>query len=237
MITLGLDTSTEAFSVAIKQADNLLEHFEIAPRQHGNKLLSVIDQLLADIGATMADVSQIVYGRGPGAFTGVRIAVSAAQGLAFGANCPMIGVSSLQNLALQAFEKTDAQVALVAMDARMGEVYFAAFKACRTTSETGIWPELIMQEQVIAPEKLEKLNFDSEGKVVAIGSGWQVYGENLSNRLELTPDILNTDAFPLASYAIKLAQFAALQREAHAPEQAVPVYLRNKVAQKPQSLA
>jgi tRNA threonylcarbamoyladenosine biosynthesis protein TsaB len=237
MITLALDTSTEAFSVALHCSKGLSEHFEIAPREHGDKLLPAIDKLLNDAEVSMKQVSQIVYGRGPGAFTGVRISISAAQGLAMGAGCSMVGISSLQNLALQAFQKCEAEIAVVAMDARMGEVYFAAFRADRSLSDGRIWPKIILEEQVIAPDRLNPMNIGSSETVVAIGSGWSVYGDTLKNSLSISPQHLVTHAFPRASSAIALAQFEQLQKQAHEPEQAVPVYLRNQVAKKSRNQA
>lgn len=234
MIALAIDTATEAFSVAVKKDGFVYEHFEIAPREHGDKLLPVLDQLLIEAGATMRDVSQVVYGRGPGAFTGVRIAISAAQGLAMGADCPMIGVSSLQNLAHQAFQQTDATIAIVAMDARMGEVYVAAFRAERTASDGKIWPTAIIEEQVIAPEKLSALELDPQERMVTIGSGWDVYEKELKHYLSITPHFQITEAFPKAGTALLLAEFEHYKAQAHLPEQAVPVYLRNQVAKKSQ---
>lgn len=234
MITLALDTATEAFSVAIKQQDSIYEHFEVAPRQHGDKLLPVIDDLLTQRGATMKDVDQVVYGRGPGAFTGVRIAISAAQGLAMGAGCPMIGISSLQNLAYQAFKQTDAKTAIVAMDARMGEVYFAVYKAEKKGPDGKIWPAIVVDEQVIGPEQLSALELNQAGPIVAIGSGWAVYGEQLTQSLKVTPDFEFSEAFPRAETALELAEFEHYRTQAHTPEQAVPVYLRNQVAKKSQ---
>jgi tRNA threonylcarbamoyladenosine biosynthesis protein TsaB len=123
------------------------------------------------------------------------------------------------------------------MDARMGEVYFAAFRADRSLSDGRIWPKIILEEQVIAPDRLNPMNIGSSETVVAIGSGWSVYGDTLKNSLSISPQHLVTHAFPRASSAIALAQFEQLQKQAHEPEQAVPVYLRNQVAKKSRNQA
>lgn len=128
MKILALETATEAFSVAVLADGRLFSHHEVAPRRHAELLLPTIDRLLADAGISLQDVDAIGFGRGPGAFTGVRIAVAAAQGLAFGADKPVIGVSTLAALAQGALDQGHAQV-LAAIDARMGEVYAGCFTA------------------------------------------------------------------------------------------------------------
>ncbi|PWK49980.1 tRNA (adenosine(37)-N6)-threonylcarbamoyltransferase complex dimerization subunit type 1 TsaB [Pleionea mediterranea] len=254
MNRLVIDTSTEAFSVAVisesdKSDDNTeaecQRHFEIAPRKHGELLLPTVDRLLQQANLTISDIDQVIYGRGPGAFTGIRIAISAAQGLAYGIDCPLVGISSLQNLALQAFDQTSADYAVVAMDARMGEIYYAIYRR-NTELLAGNCPELIGEEQVLKPDTLLSLEsqikaFDSKkpspkeaqpSKITAIGTGWSVYPDILCQQLGVKPDVTLADKFPDAYYSGILARLVTLQATQHSAEQAVPVYLRNNVAAK-----
>ncbi|MCO7222823.1 tRNA (adenosine(37)-N6)-threonylcarbamoyltransferase complex dimerization subunit type 1 TsaB [Pleionea sp. CnH1-48] len=226
MTRLALDTSTEAFSVAIEHNGEIHSHFEVAPRKHAELLLPTIQALLTQVDTTMQEVDLVVYGRGPGAFTGVRIAISAAQGLALGADCDTLGVSSLMNLAHQAFDKSDADVAACAIDARMGEVYFALYER----GGDGL-PRLCGKEQVVAPDQAAVAEL-GERKVVGIGSGWSVYQDILTSRLGAEPTLILEQSFPDAAASLFLASFDELLQSRHAPEQAVPVYLRDNVAKK-----
>ena len=232
MTRIALDTSTEAFSVAVEHGSQIIEHYELAPRQHGDKLLPSLDGLLKKLEVSMSDVSQVVFGQGPGGFTGVRIAVAAAQGLAFGIDANLLGVSSLQNIAFQAaLARTEVALSVsrvvCAMDARMGEVYFAEFKI----DEDG-FPSLCGMEQVCHPSEVNS----SEGSepFVAVGSGWGVYESELCEALSGGPVHLFVDVFPGAKAALQLSRCSQFVGEAVAPELAVPVYLRNQVAKKSQ---
>jgi tRNA threonylcarbamoyladenosine biosynthesis protein TsaB len=128
MKLLALETATEAFSVAVFADGALYAHHEVAPRRHGELLLTTVDRLLDEAVLTLADMDAIAFGRGPGAFTGVRIAISAAQGLAFGIDKPVVGVSTLAALAQSALDEGHERV-LAAIDARMDEIYAGRFIA------------------------------------------------------------------------------------------------------------
>lgn len=233
MIRLALDTSTEAFSVAVENegSKELSKEFAIAPRKHGELLIPTVDKLLSSLNLSVNQLEQVVYGRGPGAFTGIRIAISAAQGLAMGIGCPLVGISSLQNLALQAFGRSPHKICIVAMDARMGEVYCAVFQRCDDLLD-GNYPKLLGIEQVAAPEDLVVAEFDAQQPVVTIGSGWDVYASELRSRFSVSESEFIEGRFPDAETNIKLAQVPEIQMTAHSAQQAVPVYLRNNVAEK-----
>lgn len=128
MNILALETATEAFSVAVLSGDRLHDHHEVAPRRHAELLLPTVERLLAEADLTLSDLDAIAFGRGPGAFTGVRIAVSAAQGLAFGAGLPVVPVSTLSALAQGALDAGHSRV-FAAIDARMEEIYAGCFEA------------------------------------------------------------------------------------------------------------
>ncbi|NVK88967.1 MAG: tRNA (adenosine(37)-N6)-threonylcarbamoyltransferase complex dimerization subunit type 1 TsaB [Gammaproteobacteria bacterium] len=225
---LALETSTEAFSVAVATAEKCYSFDTIAPKQHGDLLLPKINELLEQAGLTINDIDRIVYGKGPGAFTGVRIAVSAAQGLAFGCNCPLLGISSLQNLAAQALERSDAEYAWVVNDARMGEVYCALYQ--RSSAEPD-WPRLVGKEAVLAPEVLCQLALEGESSWVTVGTGMAAYASELQP-LSAWASAHISDVFPRADVAIALAKQPKAEALLHSAAAAVPTYLRNQVAKK-----
>jgi len=131
---LALDASTEALSIAIQFNGQTSKHFEVCPQQHSQKVLPLVSELLDKAGCKLQDLDGIVFGRGPGSFTGVRISVAIAQGLAYGANLPLVGVSTLQAMAQQALEEKELDSVVTGIDARMGEIYFAHY----FKSETGL---------------------------------------------------------------------------------------------------
>ncbi len=127
MKLLALDTSTEFLSLAVQTDRGLFTCHEATGPAASQRILPEIEQLLAEAGVVLNELDGIVYGMGPGAFTGVRVSVGVAQGLAFGAVLPVVGVSSLLAVAQMAWQETQAEKIVVCLDARMGEVYHAAF--------------------------------------------------------------------------------------------------------------
>ena len=128
MRILAIDTATEACSAALWNDGTLSAHFEICPREHTQRILPLVQEVLAESGTTLTELDALAFGRGPGSFTGVRIGIGIAQGLALGAELPMIGVSTLATMAQGAWRKTGATRVLAAIDARMGEVYWAEYQ-------------------------------------------------------------------------------------------------------------
>ena len=145
MNLLALETSTEACSVALLHGDWLIERFEIAPRRHAELALPWADAVLAEAGLARTALDAIAVGRGPGAFTGVRLGLSLAQGMALALDRPLIGISTLAALALRAAAGEGEDV-LAAIDARMGEVY-----ACSYRMRGGV-PIALGEEQLAPPE-------------------------------------------------------------------------------------
>ncbi|MDI9229458.1 tRNA (adenosine(37)-N6)-threonylcarbamoyltransferase complex dimerization subunit type 1 TsaB, partial [Serratia bockelmannii] len=125
---LALDTATEACSAALLNQQQIYARFEIAPRDHTQRILPLVQELLQVQQLELTALDALAFGRGPGSFTGVRIGIGIAQGLALGANLPMIGVSSLATMAQGAWRLTGATRVLAAIDARMGEVYWAEYQ-------------------------------------------------------------------------------------------------------------
>jgi tRNA threonylcarbamoyladenosine biosynthesis protein TsaB len=226
---LCLDASTEACSVALLNQGEVTEMYQLAPRQHANLLLPSVDQLLADSQIKLNQLDAIACLVGPGAFTGIRIAVSVAQGLAYGANLPTIPVSSLSNLAQQAFIETANAYCWSAIDARMDEVYFGCF----SKNADGI-AEPMMEENVIAPQKIafESLYADADDRGISlIGSGWAAY-QNIFTQRGVAWNHLLSDRFPKASASLSDAAKRFAEGKGVSPEKLQPVYLRNKVAEK-----
>ena len=129
---LAVDTATDACSVALHVDGDTRERHEPGPRTHLQHLLEMVRSLLADAGLRLAELDALAFGQGPGSFTGLRICAATVQGLAFGAELPAVAVSSLQALALGALRRQrDAGSVAAALDARMGEVYWALYRRDR----------------------------------------------------------------------------------------------------------
>jgi tRNA threonylcarbamoyladenosine biosynthesis protein TsaB len=222
MKILAIDTAEDACSAALLVGDSVLSRFKIAPRRHSELILPMMDQLLAEAGLVLRGLDAIAFGRGPGSFTGVRIAAAVAQGAAFAADLPVAPVSTLLALAARARRESGAGAVLAALDARMGEVYWAS-----------VPPEApdggIPREQVLAPEQVP---VPPAGLWTGVGSGWGAYADvlkaRLGSRLERTDPGLRVHAQDVAVLGGELWR----QGLAVPPEQALPVYLRDEVAWK-----
>jgi len=229
MNLLAIDTATEACSAALGFDGKIIERSELAPRRHAELILPMIDSLLAEAGLARRDLDGIAVGRGPGAFTGVRLAISVAQGLALGLDLPVVPVSSLAALALDAPDDAahrDAPI-LAVIDARMGEVYTGAF---RRTAEGLV--EAISDEAVGPAEKwiLPQNPQVHETQWCVVGSGWDAYRDALAARLPASPSFADGKRYPQARAVLRLAAPCFARGEGSAPEAALPVYLRDKVA-------
>lgn len=220
MNLLAIETATESCSVALLCGDVLVERSELAPRRHAERVLPMADELLAEAGLGRGQLDGIAVGRGPGSFTGVRLAISMAQGLAFALDLPVITVSSLAALAMEA-PRDDAPV-LAVIDARMGEIYAGAFRV----ADDGL-VEALDDERVCAAETLE-LPVAASWNVV--GTGWGAYGDALRARLPATPRWAGAERYPQARHVARLAAPQLVAGAGLSPEHALPVYLRDKVA-------
>ncbi|MFJ4392322.1 tRNA (adenosine(37)-N6)-threonylcarbamoyltransferase complex dimerization subunit type 1 TsaB [Pseudomonas soli] len=215
---LALDTATEACSVALLHDGKVTSHYEVIPRMHAQKLLPMIKQLLAESGVALSALDAIAFGRGPGAFTGVRIAIGVVQGLAFALERPVLPTSNLAALAQGALRERGVQQVAAAIDARMDEVYWGCYRA-----EQGEM-RLIGQEAVLPPERVALPQAPGEAWFGA-GTGWG-YAERLAVQVSAS----DAAALPSALDILTLAGFAWARGEAVVAEQAQPVYLRDNVA-------
>ncbi len=212
----------EACSVALSLDGTVTEQFELE-RRHGECVLSMVDALLAESGLALTQLDAIAFGCGPGSFTGLRIGASVAQGLAFGAGLPVVPVSSLAALA----QGVDAPRVLAAFDARMQQVYWGTYVRGSDALVRLIGAEIVTDPaQVPFPE--------GEGWVGA-GGGWDRYADLLQPRLTSHLSSWCPDRQPRARQVALLAIAAFVRGGAVAPEQALPVYVRDDVTQKRKS--
>lgn len=222
---LALDTATEACSAALQNLQQIDARFEIAPRDHTQRILPLVQELLQAQQLELTALDVLAFGRGPGSFTGVRIGIGIAQGLALGANLPMIGVSSLATMAQGAWRLTGATRVLAAIDARMGELYWAEYQR----DENGEW-QGAETEAVIKPDVAQQRIAALGGEWTVVGTGWEAYPHLLTSpgAQLIASDVL----LPAAEDMLPLALSAWQRDEAVAVENAEPVYLRNEVAWK-----
>lgn len=221
MNLLALDTATEACSVALSIDGQVIERYTTEPRVHAARVLGMIHECLAESRIPLSDLQVIAFGRGPGSFTGVRIATGVVQGLAFGLQCPVIPVSTLAGFAATARRLHDLRRIAVCLDARMGECYWGTFEV----SVSGIATPA-GAERLAVPADLPLPDGDDW---LAVGSGWDTYPE-LASRMGSRVARVEADLLPAASDLIATAVAAYAAGATVAAEQALPVYLRDRVA-------
>lgn len=214
-VILAIETSSELASVALLHGDRMLSRETSGTHTHSQTILPMLQTLLAEAGIGLKQCDAIAFGAGPGSFTGVRTACGVVQGLAFGANLPVVPVSTLQAMAQACHDKSGASDVLAIMDARMGEVYWAQYRyldGWQAVTE----PTLSVPVEVI-----------QQGHVVACGNGLHAYAADFA------PYAFADTIAGIMPHAIQIAQLAQ-----HAYERgltvsagdAQPFYLRNKVA-------
>ncbi len=221
MKLLALDTATEACSAAVLIDGEVVERYELAPRRHAALILPMIEAVLAEAGLAPGQLDVLAFGRGPGSFTGVRIAAGVAQGIAFAADLPVAPISTLAAMARRTMGEWETERVAVAIDARMEEVYWGTYRA------QGEEVALLGAEQVCAPAAAP---LPEGGPWIGAGSGWATYGDILSRRGQVSA--WWTDCYPRAADIARLGALAWGRREAVSAEEALPVYLRDQVAAK-----
>ena len=219
MNLLALETATDCCSVALLTGTGVLEDHRLAPRQHAALILPMIEGLLAEAGLTRHALDAIAFGRGPGAFTGLRIAAGVAQGLALGLDRPVVPVSTLAALA----QASGSERVLAVLDARLGEVYFGYY------ARGGDGLVVADAADGLAPPDAISLPTDPGWHGVGVGPGWGAYGEVLGARLGHCIDAVDADVQPRAGGLARLAAAAFRRGEAVSAELALPVYLRDRV--------
>ena len=223
---LAIDTATEACSVALYDQGETLAHFELCAREHTQRILPLVQQILAEAGLSLKQLDALAFGRGPGSFTGVRIGIGIAQGLSLGAELPLLPVSTLLTMAQGAYRQTGAEQVLAAIDARMGEVYWGEF----TRNTQGVWSGE-NTETVIKPEQLLARTVERHGRLATVGTGWEAYphllGESPAADL-FDGKMLLPQAEDMLPLALQLWENGIRVN----PEDAEPTYLRNEVTWK-----
>ncbi len=223
---LAIETATDACSCALEFSGTITARHRVEPRRHTELLLPMIDEVLADARADLGALDAIAFGRGPGSFTGLRIACSVAQGLGFGTGRPLVAVSTLQVIAAGVHRARGTPRVLVALDARMGELYWGGFEW------DGVTMVPAFEESVVPPAAV---HLPDAGEWAGAGSGWTahraVLEERVGDRLGRGPEWVDAARLPRASDMLVPARLALEAGLGVAPEDAAPVYLRSQVAQ------
>ncbi|MFC3032518.1 tRNA (adenosine(37)-N6)-threonylcarbamoyltransferase complex dimerization subunit type 1 TsaB [Pseudoalteromonas fenneropenaei] len=220
MNLLALDASTEALSITLQYQGELWRFFEVCPQQHSQKILPEIDRVLQAAHCSLKDLDGLVFGRGPGSFTGVRISVAIAQGLGFSSNLKLLGVSTLQAMAQEAFAKHGVTQVIAGIDARMDEIYVCEYQL----DDQGVM-QPIGEEQVLRPEALTLSNTSA----TAVGTAWQAYPQRAA---ELGLAILDELTLPNAEFMLAMAELQFAQGLAVSASEAEPHYVRDTVTWK-----
>lgn len=221
MKILAIDTATEACSVALLNDGECYETFEIIPRQHTERVLPMVDDILQKAAISLTQLDAIAFNRGPGSFTGVRVGTSVAQGLAFSCDLPVIPVSSLAALAQSAYREEKREHVLSLIDARMNEIYWGCYQL-----ESGLMKS-VSDEKVTSVLDIEK-----SGKWHCVGSGWDSFQLELNQSSLVNINSFKEQGFPHAQDVAILAADLFLQGKIESAENAVPSYIRDEVTWK-----
>jgi tRNA threonylcarbamoyladenosine biosynthesis protein TsaB len=223
MKVLALDTATEACSVALGIGDRMIERYVELERGHAEQILPMVDAVLAEAGLTLAQLDALAFGRGPGGFTGVRLAASVAQGLAFGAGLGVVPVSDLAAIAQRVAQLDPAaRRVLVVNDARMREVYWAEYDLAAEPRSSGT-ERVTAPTDVVIPEA-------GAAPWVAAGRGLAAWPE-LAERCRAAGATLRDQLLPRATEILALARPRVAAGELLDPAEALPVYVRDRVAE------
>lgn len=221
---LALDSATENCSVALSTPFGLFKRQHLGAKAHAEIILPMIDEVMIEAQVKKTDLDGIILGKGPGSFTGVRIAVSTAQGLALGLGLKIACVSSLKTLAHQALKGIDEDVAIAAIDARMGEIYVAVYAREQDGSLKALLTESVMSPDDALDAIKKVIPFT---QAVCAGSGVELLQE-----VGLNKNILKKSHFPQAWSMIDIGLEDFKQGLALDPMQALPLYVRNDVTWK-----
>ncbi len=227
---LALDTSTDACSVALQDGERRIARFELAAKSHTRRLLPMVDEVLTEADLALSDLDALVFGRGPGSFTGLRICLGMVQGLAFSRDLPVVGVSTLEAMAVGYYRQHPALVdqstpLLVALDARMQEVYWTLVKP-----EADSGGVIVLSDEAVAPPARVVTHpavVELEGNFRGIGPGW-----HYPVLASLAPVSVDLAVHPDAQDMLPLGMRALQQGKAVSAEQAQPVYLRDEISWK-----
>lgn len=224
MKLLAIDTATEACSAALLVDGQCRDRFQTMPRGHTQALMPMVQALLAEAELSLQQLDGLAVGRGPGAFTGVRIGISAAQGLALGTGLPVVGVSNLAALAWLAGPGPVASI----IDARAGGVYAGYFDVRGNVADS------LIDECVCAPGEVPRWPAPAPSQVAAAGTGWEVAAQSIEAAIGTTVRITDVQ-LPTAAAIAQLAQAMLAAGQGVAAANLQPVYLRDQVVHTPSS--
>ena len=223
-VILAVETATSCCSVALRIDGDIVQRSEVGNNIHSKVLLGMVESLLLEASITAQNIEAVAVGQGPGSFTGLRIGVGVGQGLAFGANCPMIGVSSLDALALQVQRSGPV---ISAIDARMGEVYWAEYHK----NESNI--SRIGELRVTPPADVSiSVKNELDANVSLVGNAWAVYEREFGSLVNVSTTLEEAAVFPDASALLILAERRFAAREWVSAIDFAPIYVRDNVAKK-----
>ena len=215
MNILAIDTCTEVASITLSIFGKKTSRVILDMAKSSGQILMLCDEVFSETGVELNEVDVIVYTKGPGAFTGVRMCVGVVQGLSLASGIPTMGFSTLELLGFKAASRLNSQKIAAAIDARMGEVYWAIY-------EHG----LLLNERICEPYNVDKLSRD----YIGVGSGWESYEESLTEQSNIKQ--IESDFYPESVDLIELLLLAIENGQMATFELPQPTYLRNNVAQK-----
>lgn len=221
MRLLAIDTACGPASVALVTGTEVPSRSAVGGQGHAEHVLALVDDLLTEAGLRLGDLDALAFGRGPGSFTGLRVAASVVQGLALGSGLPVIPVSTLAALAHSAWQRRGWRHVLAVLDARMQEIYWGGFEI----SAAGIVRETEV-ERLSAPQELRAC--EREGAWYGAGPGWEAYDIPAASEVAA----MDVALLPTASDVAALAALTPPEAWLDDPAAAQPVYLRDKVAWK-----
>jgi len=227
MRMLAFDTSSSACSVALLNQGEIKCLHKIAPMQQTNLILPFVHELLESCSLSLNQLDAIAFGSGPGSFTGIRIASSVAQGLSFPYDIPLIPVSSLAILAQTAYLTQKRPHVLVALDARVDQIYWAYYAVDESEAISLVGQEqCCLLSQLSLPSTLLAKNKLNPEEWCGVGDGWVKYGDQLMTEIGFRPSQLETELAPEASALIDLAQIKFKLGLKVSSMKAIPTYLR-----------
>lgn len=227
---LALDTSSEACSAAVIKDGKITRVYAVVPRDHTRKIIPMIQQVLEESGTKTHQLDAIAFGRGPGSFTGLRIAAGVTQGLAYGLDIKVIPVSTLEAMALEVASSSNAECSHVvtAVDARMDEVYWGAFEVKEGQVSA------LQAEQVCKPEFVslpEVVGLAKKQIFSGVGTGWQ-FMTRMPDVVQGSVTVTDDTLLAKAEYIARIAESKYARGEVVSADQAIPVYLRDTVTWK-----
>jgi tRNA threonylcarbamoyladenosine biosynthesis protein TsaB len=215
MNILATETCTEVASITLYSSDVKTSRKVSDVAKSSGHILKLCDEVFSEADTKLSEVDFIAYTKGPGSFTGVRMCIGVVQGLSLACNIPTLGFSTLELLSFRASKKFKTQKVATAIDARMGEVYWAVY-------EEGI----VNNERICKPEQVDKLG----AEFVGVGSGWKIYKDSLINASEIK--CVESELYPESSELVDLSILSIESGQKPTHELPQPTYLRNNVAQK-----